>query len=227
MNPRVLVYAVALAGGFWLGNLPLVLDRPPPPVAAASESVTLRVHPGPEQSLAALTCSWHAACTNPPSAGSALDWANGHASWAPDRPILWRSRGFRSNPNQFGAIATGQIIQADGVCAALRVAVIDVFGFSKGYISYVHSRTWTPGWQFSINGSSSWQWSVEQVGFSWSTEFPSCVAGGYWTGQHLHQDRDLTGWWAVNWANFTSAGVRYAISSPENWQYQQSWTWNY
>lgn len=193
----------------------------PRQAAAVTEYLTLRVHPGPEARFAALNCSWHETCLNPPTPGNALDWANGHQSWAPNRPIFWRSYGYRSGGT--GTIARAQILQNDtGHCSRVTLRVFDAFDFPKGDIHYVHSRTWTPGWWVYASGSPSWSFSKAEVGFSVAQEkSASCP----WAGQHLHQGAEPS-FWSANWTNFGSLGT-YDIENTANWQYQQSWTWNY
>jgi len=189
--------------------------------SAITESLTLRVHPGPEARFATLTCSWHSVCV-PFSPGNALDWANGHQQYAPNRPIYWRSWGYRSGGT--GTIAYGRIVQNDtAFCYRVDVNVRDVFGFAKGFVRYTHSRTWTPGWDFGVTASPGWSFTRNEIGFSVAAEkSASCP----WTGQHLHQEAEPA-YWSANWPNFGSTGATYDAEATASWQYQQSWNWNY
>jgi hypothetical protein len=231
---RSLLFALALAAGVLAGQLfPQV--SPTSPAAAATESLTLRVHPGPEAQVATLLCSWHEACRPPITRGPALDWANGHETYAPNRPVFWRSHAYRSGGTG-GVIAYGTIVavnhepHAQG-CAAVEVRIVDVFNFDKGKIRYVHSRTWVNGWRLNIWGSPSWSWTNVEIGFSWQSENQWCIDRRLWEGQHLHQDPGLSDWdrqrWQTNWNNFLWVGSNYDVLAPNNWQHQQSWNWNY
>nr|BAL58083.1 hypothetical protein HGMM_F54D01C10 [uncultured prokaryote] len=185
-----------------------------------TEQVTLQVHPGPAAANAVLSCSWHGACTTPPTPGSALDWEN----W-PEAPVRWRSRGgWRSVGG--GPVAFGTILKQEGTCLAVSVQVVDVFELPKERIRYSHSGTWTPGWTFTIAASPAWAATDLVVGFTLALEKQSCIDGGLWTVAHLHQDRAGI-WWEVNRGNFRTVGSTYPVVSLSNWQYRQSWTWNY
>lgn len=215
-------FRVVLLVGFLAGVVLGVVSSGPGQTAAqaVTEAVILRVHPGPIATNGYLTCSWHGACTTPPAPGSALDWANG-----PNTDVRWRSRAWRSAGT--GPVASGLILHdATGVCTAVLVQVTDVFSFPKGHIRYSHTGTWTPGWSFTIGGAPSSSVTDIVVGFTLASEAPQCVASGWWTGPHLHQDR-VGSWWAVNWGNFLAAGSTYPVLAPSSWQYEQSWTWSY
>jgi len=226
---RSLLFALALAAGVLAGQLfPQV--SPTSPAAAATESLTLRVHPGPEAQVATLLCSWHEVCVHPITSGPALDWANGHETYARNRPVFWRSRAYRSGGT--GVIAKGTIVavnheQEAPECATVEVRIVDAFNFDKGKIRYVHSRTWVAGWQINIWGSPSWSWTIAEIGFSWASENRNCP----WYGQHLHQDPGRTNAerqrWQTNWNNFLRVGSNYDVFAANNWQHQQSWNWNY
>lgn len=218
LTVRRLVLLAVFGLGVLLGALPF--PSRPGPAGAVTENVTLQVHPGPAAANAVLNCSWHGACTSPPTPGSALDWNNG-----PNADVRWRSWGWRSVGT--GSVALGTIVQEHGMtCTAVAVSVKDVFNFPKGSVRYSHSGTWTPGWSFSIAGSPSWASTNVVVGFTLALEKQTCINSGLWTAPHLHQDRVGT-WWEVNWGNFLSPGSSYPVFSLANWQYRQSWTWNY
>ena len=190
---------------------------------ATTETVGLRVNPGPEHSPDNLSCLWHDACTSPPTAGNALDWQNNSPV---NETTYWRSYGYRSITGN-GVLGTATIIDNSGVCTSLRLSVIDRFGFNKGNIYYVHQKTWTPNASFNILAASTWTYTQATIGFSWGDELPSCKnhVPPLWTGQHLHQGADAA-YYAANTAVFTSLGS-YAVDSFANWQYSQSWVWNY
>lgn len=214
---RRLVLLAVFGLGVLLGALPL--PSRPGPAGAVTENVTLQVHPGPAAANAVLNCSWHGACTSPPTPGSALDWNNG-----PNADVRWRSWGWRSVGA--GTVAFGRIRREEGTCLAVSAEVMDVFGFPKDRIRYSHSGTWTPGWSFSIAASPAWAATDLVVGFTLALEKQTCINSGLWTAPHLHQDRVGT-WWEVNWGSFLSPGSSYPVFSLANWQYRQSWTRSY
>lgn len=186
---------------------------------ATTESVGLRVNPGPEFSPDNLNCLWHEICGQ--AGGNALDWKN---NFSANETIYWRSYGFRTLTGN-GILGSGTIVDNSGTCSGIRVHVADVFGYDKGNVLYTHQRSWTYGSAFQISASPTWSYSQYSIGFSWSTELPDCVTLGYWTGQHLHQGADAA-YYAKNAAVFTSTGS-YPVDSFANWQYSQSWVWNY
>jgi len=218
MNTRALVIIGALS--FIAGLAGLLNPLFPGRAAATTENVTLGVNPGPDHSPDALNCLWHSECTSPVKAGTALDWAN---SFSANEVIYWRSYGYRSLGS--GTLGKGTIKDYTGTCSGIRVEVTDDFGFVKGSIYYVHQRSWTYGATFAINASPSWSYTSATIGFSWSDELPNCKSMLLWTGQHLHQDAQ-SGPYTPNYGVFTSL-QSYPVDSYYDWQYRQSWQWNY
>jgi len=187
----------------------------------AAIDVVLEVNPGASSWL---TCGYHGVCSDTPTSGNAIDWANGGNS-----PVYWRSFGYRSD-GVSGAIARAKIVKANGVCQNVQVDVVDIFGFPKGSILYGHTGTWTPGWQFNIYGSSSWQATTVEIGFSVAQEYPDCP----FAGPHLHQ-RSLSGLWTDSRRIVSGKTVYpywwepaqnpYPVTSRPYWQSRQSWCW--
>lgn len=203
-------------------------------VAHASTPVALRVHPG---ATSTVNCWWHGTCypyPNTPTRGTAMDWKNPGSN----PPVYWRSFGFRGDGLSY-SIGQGLIQDTTGTCNQVSVQVTDAFNFSKGTIHYTHSRTWTPGWSFQINGGYAvWgAWTQTSVAFSEWPELTGCPA----TDQHLHEDASWQ--WTRNTSVYPSAACYQGegcVPQPGNdgegtvrpdfldggkEQYSQTWAW--
>ncbi len=192
MTPVILVGA-AIAIGAVAGSL--FPARFSPDVASAAIPVILRVHPGATSTVA---CWWHGTCyayPDRPTRGTGMDWQNPGGN----PPVYWRSFGARGD-GQSLKIGTGRILNTTGRCNEVSVRVTDIFAFEKGWIRYTHSGTWTPDWEFTINGAAPiyGAWTQVGIGFSKWPEQTGCPA----TGQHLHED--ATAQWTRNTAVYPS-----------------------
>lgn len=183
--------ALVAAVGFSLGAfLPIGWPGSVERAHAATVYVILYGHPGAGQTM---NCGWHTACVgDPPTFGSALDWANSGGAY-----VNWRSFGYRSD-NVPSPLGSGTINTANGTCKALEVPVVDAYGTPRGGWRYVHSESSWAGASFNIpaNGVAYGSWHAGAVGTTSSTELTACATDPdgsgpqlpLWTGAHLHQE---------------------------------------
>lgn len=188
-------------------------------VDAATISVDLKIHPGATNTL---NCGWHVTCdlqNYPDSGASGLDWHNTSGG-----SVYWRSYGYRSDGMGY-AIGQGLIELDNGSCYSVRVKFTDAFGFVKGYVRYVHSGTWTPGWPFTVNGGGgSGGWTSLVVAFTNGSEMSGCS----WSGPHLHQE--ATSAFTPNMGLYPwepTKDITYPVTTAGYHQHLQSWIWNY
>lgn len=214
----VLAFAAVLIPAMAAGLLPGATS---PSAHATTESLELRINPGPQAYNAILGCTWHTACTsNPPPFGYGLDWNNGHEDYSPNTPVYWRSWAYRSIG--WTQLGTAAIFQNNGNCKDTYASVTDAFGFGKGAVVYTHTNAYTAGGGIIIPASPSWSYKNQRVGSSVTSEFSYCA----WDGQHLRQTADTTMYSSAT-SNFLTTGGGYNVDSSGNWQQRQSWQWNY
>jgi hypothetical protein len=195
--------SAAAVGGLWPSG-------PPPAVHATHMVVSLRVNPGADGWF---NCSWHSECGV--SAGHALDW-----SPFANHSVYWRSHGYRSDTSYSFTIATGTIEKQVGGCQTIWLKVRDAYDFDKGYVSYVHTGTWTNGWTIDIRGSSGWTYESYAIAFTVTSE--TCAA---WDGEHLHQGGSSHFTSTKNSLYDSGVGTFFFVGLLQNWQYSQSWNW--
>lgn len=178
------------------------------------------VNPGADTN--ALTCRFHVTCDGdyPDSNRTALDWGNDAYTY---NDVYWRSFGFKGVGSQ-STIATGKIWDVTDACKAVAVEIYSLVNTYRGAEGYVHTLlSGTDGRSFYIPGSPSGAYKLEgPIGVTAESEIPGCP----WTGPHLHQFSDLSGWYRNSgmYSDEPNTGTGYDLTDVDNWQNRRPWT---
>lgn len=188
------------------------------PTAHAATVFAVRINPGGSSGW--LTCTWHGACTSPPTAGRALDWGAQYGG-AGGTSVYWRSWGYRSDTGSYGTIGTVSVWAENGTCKNVRARPLNGLGADLGRVDYTHTETSYGSW-FYIPGNYNNYFLAAAIAAVASDEFQGCKDQGYWTGAHLHQN-DAESLYTYQSTSFLTANQNYAITGINDWQYHKSW----
>jgi hypothetical protein len=124
-----------------------------------------------------------------------------------------------------GTIAVGYVWDVTDVCNAVAAGINSVMSTYMGAAGYLHSTiSGTPNRSFSIPGSTTGAFKQEgPIATTPTSEIPGCP----WTGPHLHQFSDVSGWFRnsnVYVDEATPARSGWALSDEDNWQNRRPWS---
>lgn len=128
MNIRVLFLTaiLGLVGGTFIGVTTQNAN-------ASSTVFTVRVNPGGPNAY--LNCSWHSACTTPPTPGPDLDWQDETYN----HEARFRGWNYRSDTSTQAAVGSVSTTQDNGTCKHVIASVKDNLSNSKGSIDFTHT----------------------------------------------------------------------------------------